>query len=101
MRVSRLCRLIRETFDCRSMQVPRAGQSRERTLAADDTFGRTSWDWPNGIVILQPFDKRCITPHRDGVHLFAVECPYMAMGRLAEPRCVREHGIEDWLQITG
>ena len=71
------------------------------TLASDDTFGCTPWDRPNGIVVLQPFDKRCIAPHRDGIHLFAVECPHVAVRRLAEPRRVREHGIEDRLQISG
>ena len=30
-------------------------------LPSDDTLCCTPWDWPNRIVVLQPFDKRRIT----------------------------------------
>ena len=100
MHVSRLCRLTREMFDCRGMQVPGADQTHEQSARLERYVLPHSLGLAERDCGWQPFDKRCITPHRDGIHLFAIECPHVTMGRLAEPRCVREHGIEDRLQIT-
>ena len=32
------------------------------------------------------------------MHLYAIKCPHVTVRRLAQPRCVREHGIENRLQ---
>jgi hypothetical protein len=49
-------------------------------------------------VVPQPFDKRCITPHRDGIHLFAIERPHVAwvasQSRAAFASMVFEHGCK-------
>ena len=43
---------------------------------------------------------RGLATEGDGMQLFAVESPHVTVRRLAEPRCVDEDGIENWLQIT-
>jgi hypothetical protein len=65
-----------------------------------DPICRTPWGRADGIVLPQPFDKLWIPAHRNGMQLFAIECPHVTVSGLAEPGCSLENRVKDRCEVT-
>src|SRR6516162_7479991 len=73
----------------------------DNALASNDPICCTPCDRMYRAVLSEPVDKSRITAHRRDMHLSAIESPYIAVRGLAEPRRVRQHGVEYRFKLTG